>query len=148
MRRLDNASPLADLEEPMAAIRDIMRTDVLDVEMAATLQEAAQAMREKKISSLVVTEKDRLVGIMTERDMVAAMADGVDAAVAHVRDYMTQSPTSITPDASVEEATQMMLRHGFRHLPVVGPDQKLVGIVSIRDLARAGMDVPLSATKD
>ncbi len=129
----------------MTAIRDIMRSDVLAVEMAATLQEAAESMRDRKISSLVVTEHDRLVGIMTERDMVTAMADGVDAEVAHVRDYMTANPTSTTPDASVEEATQVMLEHGFRHLPVIEGDQRLVGIVSIRDLARAGIHVPVTA---
>lgn len=127
----------------MTAVREIMRADVLDVEMAATLQEAAQAMRDKNISSLVVTERDRLVGIMTERDMVTAMADGVDAEVAHVRDYMTSSPVSVTPGTSIEEATQNMLEHGFRHLPVVDEDQRLVGIVSIRDLARAGIHIPV-----
>lgn len=127
----------------MTAIREIMRTDVLDVEMAATLQEAAQSMRERSISSLVVTERDRLVGIMTERDMVAAVADGVDAQVAHVRDYMTSNPVSVTPEASIEEATQNMLEHGFRHLPVVDDDQRLVGMVSIRDLARAGIHIPV-----
>lgn len=127
----------------MTAVREIMRGDVLDVEMAATLQEAAQAMRERNISSLVVTERDRLVGIMTERDMVTAMAAGVDAEVAHVRDYMTSNPISVTPGASIEEATQNMLEHGFRHLPVVDEDQRLVGMVSIRDLARAGIHVPV-----
>lgn len=125
----------------MTAVSDIMRTDVLDVEMAATLQEAAQEMRERNISSLVVTERDRLVGIMTERDMVSAVADGVDATVAHVRDYMTSNPVSIRPDLSVEEATQVMLENGFRHLPVVDDDQRLIGIISIRDLARAGQPI-------
>lgn len=131
----------------MTAVKQIMRTDVLAVEMAETLQDAAASMKEKKISSLVVTENDRLVGIMTERDMVTAMADGVDAQVAHVRDYMTSNPVSIVPDTSVEEATQVMLENGFRHLPVTGDDLKLVGIVSIRDLARAGIQIP-AAVKD
>lgn len=131
----------------MTAVKQIMRTDVLAVEMAETLQDAAASMKEKKISSLVVTENDRLVGIMTERDMVTAMADGVDAQVAHVRDYMTSNPVSIAPDTSIEEATQVMLENGFRHLPVTGDDLKLVGIVSIRDLARAGIQIPV-AVKD
>lgn len=129
----------------MTQIRDIMRTDVIDVEMAATLQDAAALMREKGISALVVTEHDRLVGIMTERDMVKAMADGVDAPVHNVRDYMTRAPVSAQPETSVEEATQIMLEHSFRHLPVVDDDKRLVGIVSIRDLARAGIALPASA---
>lgn len=126
----------------MATVREIMRTDVLEVEMAATLQEAAQSMRERKISSLVVTEQDRLVGIMTERDIVSAVADGADSEVAHVRDYMTSGPVSALAETSVDEATQMMLEHGFRHLPIVDEDQRLVGIVSLRDLARSGAKVP------
>lgn len=127
----------------MTTIREIMRTDVLEVEMAATLQEAAQSMRERKISSLVVTEQDRLVGIMTERDIVSAVADGADSEVAHVRDYMTSGPISAQADISLDEATQMMLEHGFRHLPIVDEDQRLVGIISLRDLARGGVKVPL-----
>lgn len=126
----------------MTTIREIMRTDVLEVEMAATLQEAAQSMRDRKISSLVVTEKDRLVGIMTERDIVSAVADGADSEVAHVRDYMTSGPISAQADISLDEATQMMLEHGFRHLPIVDEDQRLVGIISLRDLARGGAKVP------
>lgn len=134
----------------MTQIRDIMRTDVIDVEMSATLQDAAALMREKSISALVVTEHDRLVGIMTERDMVKAMADGVDAPVHNVRDYMTRAPVSAQPEASIEEATQIMLENGFRHLPVVDTDKRLVGIVSIRDLARAGISLPAGvvASKD
>lgn len=127
----------------MTTIREIMRTDVLEVEMAATLQEAAQSMRDRKISSLVVTEQDRLVGIMTERDIVSAVADGADSEVAHVRDYMTSNPISAQAEISLDEATQMMLEHGFRHLPIVDEDQRLVGIISLRDLARAGAKVPL-----
>ncbi|MHB8511944.1 MAG: CBS domain-containing protein [Actinomycetota bacterium] len=127
----------------MTAVRDIMKTDVLEIEMASTLQEAAQSMREHNVSSVIVTEHGRLVGIMTERDHVVAMADGVDASVAHVRDYMTPNPVSALPDSSIEDATQVMLDKGFRHLPVIDKDQKLVGVVSIRDLARAGIHVPV-----
>jgi CBS domain-containing protein len=126
----------------MTQIREIMRTDVIDVEMGATLQEAATIMRDSSISALVVTEHDRLVGIMTERDMVKAMADGVDAPVHNVRDYMTRGPVSTQPETSIEEATQVMLEHSFRHLPVVDHDKRLVGMVSIRDLARAGIKLP------
>ncbi|GAC1425556.1 MAG: hypothetical protein NVSMB57_16950 [Actinomycetota bacterium] len=130
----------------MAAIRDIMHTDVLEMEMASTLQEAAHAMRERNVSSLLVTEHGRLVGIVTERDHVVAMSDGVDANVAHVRDYMTSNPVSVLPDASIEEATKVMLEHGFRHLPIIDEDHKLLGVVSMRDLARAGINIP--AIKD
>lgn len=127
----------------MTAVREIMMTDVLEMEMASTLQEAAQSMRERSVSSLLVTEHGRLVGIMTERDHVHAVSDGVDASVAHVRDYMTANPVSTLPDASVEDATKVMLEHGFRHLPVIDDDHKLLGVISMRDLARAGIQVPV-----
>jgi CBS domain-containing protein len=126
-------------------LREIMRTDVIDVEPAETLQAAAQAMKEGKISSVLVTEDGYLIGILTERDVVKAVAEGIDTEVTHIRDYMTSAPTAATPDTSVEEAAQIMLEHGFRHLPVVDGERELKGVVSIRDLAKAGIKLPAEA---
>ena len=126
-------------------LREIMTTDVLDVEPATTLQAAAQAMKERKASSVVITEDGYLIGILTERDVVKAVAEGIDTEVTHIRDYMTPTPTAATPDTSVEEAAQIMLEHGFRHLPVVDGERELKGIVSIRDIARAGIKLPAEA---
>jgi CBS domain-containing protein len=126
-------------------LREIMTTDVLDVEPAATLKEAAQAMRDRRASSVVVTEDGYLIGILTERDIVKAVAEGIDTEVTHVRDYMTPAPIAASPETTVEEAAQIMLEHGFRHLPVVSGDRELKGIVSIRDLARAGIKLPTEA---
>lgn len=126
-------------------LREVMTTDVLEVELATTLQEAAQAMRDRKTSSAVVTEDGYLVGIFTERDVVKAVAEGIDTAVTHIRDYMTATPIAVTPDTSVEQGVAIMLEHGFRHLPVVDGERELKGIVSIRDLARAGIKLPADA---
>jgi len=126
-------------------LKEIMRADVIDVEPAATLQEAAQAMRDGKISSVLVTEDGYLIGILTERDMVKAVAEGIDTEVVHVRDYMTPTPVAVNPDTSVEEGVKIMLEHGFRHLPVVDGERELKGVVSIRDLARAGIKLPAEA---
>ena len=126
-------------------LREIMRTDVIDVEPAETLQAAAQEMREGKISSVLVTEDGYLIGILTERDMVKAVAEGIDTENVHVRDYMTPTPVAVNPDTSVEEAVQIMLEHGFRHLPVVDGERELKGVVSIRDLAKAGIKLPAEA---
>lgn len=126
-------------------LREIMTTDVLDVEPATTLQEAAQAMKERKASSVLVTEDGYLIGIVTERDIVKAVAEGIDTAISHVRDYMTATPIAVNPDTSVEEAVQTMLEHGFRHLPIVDGERELKGVVSIRDLARAGIKLPAEA---
>ena len=126
-------------------LREIMTTDVLDVEPATTLQEAAQAMKDRKASSVLVTEDGYLIGIVTERDIVKAVAEGIDTAISHVRDYMTPTPIAVNPDTSVEEAVQTMLEHGFRHLPIVDGERELKGVVSIRDLARAGIKLPAEA---
>lgn len=126
-------------------LREIMRSDVIDVEPAETLQAAAQAMKEQKISSVLVTEDGYLIGILTERDMVKAVAEGIDTEITHVRDYMTPTPIAVNPETSVEEGVQIMLEHGFRHLPVVDGERELKGVVSIRDLARAGIKLPAEA---
>jgi CBS domain-containing protein len=126
-------------------LKEIMRVDVIDVEPAATLQEAAQAMKDGKISSVLVTEDGYLIGILTERDMVKAVAEGIDTEVVHVRDYMTPTPVAVTPETTVEEGVQIMLERGFRHLPVVDGERELKGVVSIRDLARAGIRLPAEA---
>jgi CBS domain-containing protein len=126
-------------------LKEIMRSDVVDVEPAATLQSAAQAMREGKISSVLVTEDGYLIGILTERDMVKAVAEGIDTEVVHVRDYMTPTPVAVSPDTTVEEAVQIMMDKGFRHLPVVDGERELKGVVSIRDLAKVGIKLPAEA---
>jgi CBS domain-containing protein len=126
-------------------LKEIMTSDVLDVEPADTLQAAAQSMKEQKRSSVLVTEDGYLIGILTERDMVKAVAEGIDTEVTHVRDYMTPTPIAVNPDTTVEEAVQIMLEHGFRHLPVVDGERELKGVVSIRDLARAGIKLPADA---
>lgn len=126
-------------------LKEIMRSDVIDVEPAATLQEAAQAMKEGKISSVLVTEDGYLIGILTERDMVKAVAEGIDTEITHVRDYMTPTPVAVNPDTTVEEGVQIMMERGFRHLPIVDGERELKGVVSIRDLARAGIKLPADA---
>ena len=126
-------------------LKEIMRSDVVDVEPAATLQEAAQAMKEGRISSVLVTEDGYLIGILTERDMVKAVAEGIDTEITHVRDYMTPTPVAVGPDMTVEEGVAIMMEHGFRHLPIVDGERELKGVVSIRDLARAGIKLPADA---
>src|SRR3989442_1006204 len=123
-------------------LKDIMRSDVIDVEAAATLQAAAQAMKEGKISSVLVTDEGYLIGILTERDIVKAVAEGIDTEISHVRDYMTDKPIAVHPAMTVEEGVKIMLEHGFRHLPIVDGERELKGVVSIRDLARAGITMP------
>lgn len=98
-----------------------------------TLLGAATRMRWYQVSALAVYRRHRLVGILTERDVVAAIADGADPATTRVVDYMTDKPVTIDPDEDLEAAVRRMAMLGVRHLPVVKGGQQL-GMLSIRDL--------------
>ena len=96
-----------------------------------SLREAARRMCERRVGSVLVLEGERLVGIVTERDVLAAFADGrfetgVDQA-------MTRDPETAEPNETLDQARLVMLHGGFRHLPVV-ESNRVVGILSIRDL--------------
>ncbi len=99
----------------------------------ATLEDAADAMVDAGTGSLAVIEGRALVGIITERDLVGAIADEADPADELVRDWMTEEPDTFSPEVDVEEAAAWLLETGYRHLPVVAADE-LLGVVSIRDL--------------
>lgn len=120
----------------MPNVRDIMSTDLVTVERATTIAEAATVMGERGVGSALVVEDGRAAGIFTERDVLRALGSDFDAARHPVGQWMTAEPATIEAEADVREARDLMLRLGFRHLPVTeGP--ALVGIVSLRDLSRA-----------
>jgi len=112
-----------------------MTKDVLAVDPADTIGETAQKMVELGVSSAVVSDYGRLIGIVTERDLTRAVAGRVHTSEARVREWMTPDPITLTRDASPAEAARIMLEQGFRHIPVV-EDEHTIGIVSIRDVAR------------
>src|SRR5215207_8173217 len=116
----------------MPAVREHMSRDLLTVEPALSVTEVAQRMVERNVGAVLVLEDGRLAGIMTERDLMRAVARGLhnDAVVA---DCMTADPETIAPDETTEHAAVLMIHGGFRHLPVVDGDE-LVGVLSIRDL--------------
>jgi CBS domain-containing protein len=111
-----------------------MSRDVLTVAPEDTIGEAAAKMTERGVGAVVVSDFGRMIGILSERDIMRAVAGRVHSSEARVREWMTAEPITATEDMSVEEAGHTMLEHGFRHLPVVDGD-RAVGIVSIRDVA-------------
>ena len=119
----------------MSTLADLMTSDVLTVDPADTIGETAQKMVELGVSSAVVSDYGRLIGIVTERDLTRAVAGRVHSSEARVREWMTSEPVTMTPDASPEDAARVMLDNGFRHIPILDGEQ-IVGIVSIRDVAR------------
>jgi CBS domain-containing protein len=122
----------------MATIADIMSSGLLTVEPAATLVEAAKAMSSRHVGAALVFDGERLVGILTERDVLNAVAAG-SIADACVRDCMTQHPETVDAGDSTGHAAALMIHGGFRHLPVA-EGSRIVGIVSIRDLIRVTLD--------
>ena len=118
----------------MTQLRDIMTEDVLAVAPEDTLGEVATKMVERSVGSVVVADFGRIIGVLTERDIMRAVAARTHSSDARVREWMTADPITATADTPVEEAAQTMFDHGFRHLPVVDGD-RAIGIVSIRDVA-------------
>ena len=118
----------------MPLARNHMSRDLLSVAPDLSLTEVAQRMVERDIGAALVTEGDRLVGILTERDVLRAVAKGIgeDTTVA---DWMTADPDTMTPDETTEHAAVLMIHGGFRHLPLMEGDE-VVGMLSIRDLMR------------
>ena len=120
-------------------VEDLMSKPVCSVDAETTLAEATTVMGERHIGSALVMEGERLVGILTERDVVRAMSGAFDAPMRPVIEWMTKRPTTAVPDTPVKEALRVMVEGGFRHLPVLDGDQ-VVGMVSMRDIARALAD--------
>ncbi len=115
-------------------IRDVMTPNPRSVSPSDSIENAARIMRDEDTGAVPVVENGRPVGIVTDRDIVVrAVADGGQMN-RPVRDIVTNSVVSVSPDMSTREATELMSEHQIRRLPVVEND-RLVGIVSIGDLA-------------
>jgi predicted unusual protein kinase regulating ubiquinone biosynthesis (AarF/ABC1/UbiB family) len=94
----------------------------------ATIAEAASRMQERRVSALVVLDDDRLIGLLTERDLLQVIVDGDDPSVVPVRRRMSADVVTITPDTDTMQARELMGRHAVRHLPVV-EGGRVVGLV-------------------
>ena len=104
--------------------------------------DVAKAMAKGRFGSAVVADGDgRLAGILTERDVLRAAASAEDLRSTPVSAWMTRDPQSASPGTSAEEATQLMLLNGFRHLPVV-EGRTVLGVVSLRELFAARIRRP------
>jgi CBS domain-containing protein len=115
------------------SVRNLMSKSIVGGDPRQTLVEAAAEMRAHRVSALVVLDKEVIVGIVTERDFMRAIADGRDPGRTHVSQYMTHSPKTIEADESAGQAAEVMIKHRVRHLPVT-VQGRLVGFLSARDL--------------
>jgi CBS domain-containing protein len=131
----------------VSTVGDIMTTGLFSIDPSTTVAEAATVMGERRIGSALVMDGDRLQGIFTERDIVRALGEHFDAAGHPVSDWMTPDPMTVEPSTPVEEALSTMLDRNFRHLPVV-EGERILGIVSMRDLTAAGVSAPQPPTAE
>ncbi|MBA3476399.1 MAG: CBS domain-containing protein [Actinobacteria bacterium] len=115
------------------AIGDVMRTRVVAVNGDDTARLAVLRMLEEGVGSVAVCEAGKLVGIFTERDVLALAGDGTDLDAVRVGDVMTREPVTVDAGVAVLDAARLMGERKIRHLPVVEGDH-LLGMVGIRDV--------------
>ena len=114
-------------------VSDIMHRDVKTVSADDSFEQAAAVLHDNGISSVIVKADGAPAGIVTERDFVSLVADGLDPASVKIGERMTTALATVEPKADVAEAARLMATRGIRHLPVVDRG-RLAGIISIRDL--------------
>jgi CBS domain-containing protein len=122
------------------SIQEAMTSNPTTVEPTTTAQEAARTMKSEDVGSLPIVEGDKLVGVITDRDLairIIAEAKGIDTPVAEIA---SKDVVTIDPQQCLEEAARLMANNQVRRLPVVEEDGKLVGILAQADIAQAGHD--------
>jgi CBS domain-containing protein len=126
--------------------QSIPKKHVLSLGPQANVWEAACAMTRANCGSVLVMEPpDRLLGIVTERDlMTRVLARALEPRQTPLSQVMTPHPQCVAPETKVSDAVLIMIERGFRHLPVVGPDHKILGVFSIRDALPREIGVALS----
>ena len=115
-------------------VRDLPPDRLLSVDPSTKLADVAREMRMNDSDSVAVMDDGMLVGIITERDLVRAIADGVNPKEAAAAVIMTVDPATVTADEDVSVVAVKMMRLGIRHLPVVNDKDEPVGLVSARSL--------------
>lgn len=122
------------------SIRETMTPNPTTVEPGTTVEEAARTMKSEDVGSLPIVEGDRLVGVVTDRDLtirVLAEGKGADTTVSEIA---SKDVVTIDPQQTLEEAARLMAEHQIRRLPVTEEDGKLVGILAQADIAQTGHD--------
>jgi CBS domain-containing protein len=122
----------------MPVARNHMSRDLLTVAPGDALGEVAQRMVDRDVGAVLVMEGEELTGILTERDVLRAVAAGIEDETV-VSDWMTRDPETMSPDDTTQHAAVLMIHGGFRHMPLV-EGERVVGMLSIRDLMRVVLE--------
>lgn len=118
-------------------LADYCKFPVVTLSPERTVLEAAQMMRSSNVGSVVITEQDRPIGILTDRDIVLRItALNQDPSSIPVRDVMSRNPVVVSEDLGIWELIHMMKKHAVRRFPIVSGDGKLVGIITLDDLIK------------
>ena len=122
-------------------IRDVMTSNPCSIDADKSVAYAAKMMREEDVGLAPVVDAERLVGMLTDRDItIRVVAEGKDPERVKVRDVASSQLVTVSPQQDLDEALRMMAKHQVRRLPVVEEDGKLVGVVAQADVAREGDD--------
>lgn len=114
-------------------VKDVMNKNVVIGKPDVTIREASRIMAEFHIGSMVIVEEGKIVGILTERDVLNCVAKGKDPDTTVVFDIMSKNVITIEPDKRVEDAVDLMIKYKIKKLPVVR-DDKLIGIITASDI--------------
>jgi len=119
-------------------VKDVMHTDVEWVTPDMPIMELAKKMREQDIGAVPVGENDKVIGMVTDRDITCrAVAEGSDPSATKVREVMTEKVTFCMEDEDLEEAAHTMEQKQIRRLPVLNQDKRMVGMLSLGDISHA-----------
>jgi CBS domain-containing protein len=115
-------------------VAQLAKGSVATLEVDATLVDAAREMEDNNVAAIAVCEAGVLVGIITERDVIRAVADGAFLDRTALEEYMTAAPVTLPDMADPGQALRIMLDGGFRHVPLVDEDGDPVGLLTMRDV--------------
>jgi len=125
------------MSEQEPSVAKIMVKTVLSVDMNTRVKDCAKAMAKRGVSCSVVTQANRAIGIVTERDLVSkVLADAIDPNRVYVKDIMSTPLITVSQNAALTDAAAQMAEYRIRRLVVVDPDGMMVGIITAGDIAR------------
>jgi CBS domain-containing protein len=120
----------------MMRVSDLMRRNIATTGPDASLALAARRMRDQNVGCLPVLERERLIGMITHRDLVVrGVAEGLDPYRAIVREVMSTAAVAVFEDETVDAAHELMAAHLIKHLPVLDRRERLVGLLALRDIS-------------
>jgi CBS domain-containing protein len=122
-------------------VREVMTSKLCSIDTDKTVTYAAKMMRDEDVGIAPIVEGDRLVGVLTDRDIaVRVVAEGRDPEQVKVTEVASRDVVTLDPQQDLDEALRLMARHQVRRLPVVEEDGRLVGVVAQGDVAQQGDD--------